>query len=326
MKEIGGYFELEVNNLDMLHKEAYAFNTGSNCLAFLINARHIKKIRIPIYACSSIKATCKKYGLAIKEYRIDNKLRPANYLEEDMKLEPEEWLYVINYYGQLEEDYLYKLKKKYDRIIIDNVQAYFQKRIENCDCIYSARKFFGVADGAFLYTDADLKEEYEKLEYEEVRENMSHLLGRFENSAKNFFEDFRHNEERLAKADIKKMSLISKNLLKGIDYENVGRKRQDNARFLQEKLGKINELDIVVGFGAFSYPLMIKDAEKLRDRLIFKNIYLPLLWPNVLVEASEDSFEYKMADSVLNLVCDQRYDLEDMKYMCELLMGEMGDL
>ena len=86
MKEIGGYFELEVNNLDMLHKEAYAFNTGSNCLAFLINARHIKKIRIPIYACSSIKATCKKYGLAIKEYRIDNKLRPANYLEEDMKL------------------------------------------------------------------------------------------------------------------------------------------------------------------------------------------------------------------------------------------------
>ena len=71
---------------------------------------------------------------------------------------------------------------------------------------------------------------------------------------------------------------------------------------------------------------MIKDAEKLRDRLIFKNIYLPLLWPNVLVEASEESFEYKMADSVLNLVCDQRYDLEDMKYMCELLMGEMGDL
>lgn len=321
MKEIGGYFELEVNTGSFLHEDALAFNTGTNCLAFLIKQRNIRKIYLPIYACSSIKDCCKKFGLVIKEYSLDASFRPM--LKEE--LEEGAYLYIINYYGQLNKDYLNDLKKKYDRIIIDNVQAYFEIGPKNCDCIYSTRKYFGLPDGAFLYTDPSFKEAYDRLEYNEVRDNMFHLLGRFEGKASDFYEAFRANEEKLAKEEIKKMSLISMNILKGIDYENVGKKREDNFRFLDESLSAFNKLKLSVNYGAYIYPLMIDNASVIRERLIKKGIYLPLLWPNVLKEAKIDSFEYNLANSVINIACDQRYDLKDMKYICKLVMEEMGD-
>ena len=42
-------------------------------------------------------------------------------------------------------------------VIIDNVQAYFQRPIEGFDTLYSCRKYFGVPDGAVLYTDLEIE-------------------------------------------------------------------------------------------------------------------------------------------------------------------------
>lgn len=44
MKEYGGYIELDTYRLPMLHEGAIYLNCGRNCLAYLIEARKIKKI------------------------------------------------------------------------------------------------------------------------------------------------------------------------------------------------------------------------------------------------------------------------------------------
>ncbi len=60
MKEISGYFELDIYRLPMFHENSLKFNCGRNCLAYLIEKRNIKKILLPYYICDSVIDICKK--------------------------------------------------------------------------------------------------------------------------------------------------------------------------------------------------------------------------------------------------------------------------
>ena len=44
MREIGGYLELERNRNVMFHQGAIMLNSARNCLAYLIEAKGIKRI------------------------------------------------------------------------------------------------------------------------------------------------------------------------------------------------------------------------------------------------------------------------------------------
>lgn len=48
--------------------------------------------------------------------------------------------------------------EKYSNLIVDNVQAFYTPPIKGLDTIYTCRKFFGVPDEAYLYTDCILTE------------------------------------------------------------------------------------------------------------------------------------------------------------------------
>ena len=153
MKEIGGYLELKQYNLPMLHENAILLNCGRNALAYIIRARKIKKIYIPRFLCGCIEAVCKKEGAQVFYYSVG-----MDFLPEKMDVADESWLYLVNYYGQLSNGEIDKIVKEYKNVIVDNAQAYFQSPIKGVDTIYTCRKFFGVSDGAILYTSAALDE------------------------------------------------------------------------------------------------------------------------------------------------------------------------
>ena len=217
MKEIGGYIELDRYRLPMLHDGAIALNCGRNALAYLIKVKNIKKIKEPYFMCDSVFEVCRKYGTEMSFYHIDESFLPV-----DITLADDEWLYLMNYYGQLDQQYIKAMKNKYGRIIVDNAQAYFEMPLPNVDTLYTCRKFFGVADGAFLYTDATLNEE---LPTDESFERMHFLLGRFERTASEFYSENVANNEMFSNEPIKKMSKLTDNLLHSIDYEFVKNRR-----------------------------------------------------------------------------------------------------
>lgn len=311
MKEYGGYIELDTYRLPMLHNGAKALNCGRNCLAYLIKARNIKKLLLPYFMCDSVFDLCRKYSVELRFYHINEKFMP-----EQIQLEDDEWLYVMNYYGQLTQDYLCGLKKEYDRVIIDNAQAYFDEPIENTDTLYTCRKFFGVADGAFLYTDVNLNED---IPLDESFDRMHFLLGRYERSASEFYSEYSMNNHMFADEPIKQMSKLTENLLHGIDYTYVRQRRTQNFKAYNEMLGNINQLELREAEGAFAYPLMVSNGAALRKALQQKKIYIPTLWPNVLNETETDSTEYRMVDNILPLPCDQRYDINDIKYIADTI-------
>ncbi len=307
MREIGGYLELDTYRLPMLHDGALALNCGRNALAYLILTKNIRKICLPWFLCSSVRQVCEKYGVQIRHYRIQ-----ADFSPEDLSLEDEEWLYVVNAYGQLSSACLQQLVGQYVRVIVDNAQNYFAAPLPGVDTLYSCRKYFGVADGAFLYTDARLEK---PLPRDESFERMHFVLGRYERTASEFYAESAANNRFFAQEPIREMSRLTENLLHAIDYAAVKARRTENAALLARQLQDVNRLEVVPVEGAFMYPLLLEDAQPIRQRLQEQKIYIPTLWPNVPEDVPQHWREWDYARNILPLPCDQRYGAEQMQDM-----------
>lgn len=304
MKEIGGYMELDTYRLPMRHEGAVALNCGRNALAYLIEARNIKKICLPRFLCSSVESVCRKMGVVVRYYSVTEEFHPKV-----PEMQEDEWLYLVNYYGQLSREMLGEIIREHPKAIVDNAQHYFGEPVSGVDTIYTCRKYFGVPDGAFLYTESRLDRE---LTRDESYTRMGFVLGRYERPASEFYSQSADNNRFFAEEPVKKMSRLTENLLHGIDYEFVRRKREENFHILACALGEKNMLKVRECEGPFMYPFMSEDADRIRKKLLERKIYIPVLWPNVLTECPEDSVEYRLAKNILPLPCDQRYDGDDM--------------
>lgn len=313
--EIGGYIELERNYLPMLHENAIKLNCGRNALTYLVKARGIKRLWMPKFNCDSCAKAAQKLGCEIKYYSVGMDFKP-----QAIEAQADEWVMVINYYGQLSNEYLSELSSQYN-IIVDNAQAYFRAPLAGIDTTYTCRKFFGVADGAMLYTNAVLNEE---LPQDESFERMHFLLGRFERSASEFYAEYAANNELFYSEDIKRMSKLTENLLCGIDYERVKKKRTENFSYLHERFGSLNRLELTVPEGAFMYPLYIENGAEIRKALQAQKIYIPTLWPDVFELCSEGDTEYDMAKNILPLPVDQRYGEAEMGIMIKAIFELLG--
>lgn len=311
MKEIGGYIEFETFYSDMLYDDGIKLNCGRNGFAYLIESRNIKKVRFPKMMCDSNDKVLSNYDLNVRYYSIGSDLKM-----EDITLDEDEWLYVVNYYGQLTDEYIMSLKKKYDRIILDNAQAYFHRPVKGIDTVYTCRKFFGVADGAILYTDAKLDRQ---LPVDESFGRMNFLLGRFERTASEFYGEYAANNDMFFDEPVKRMSRLTENILHGIDYGLIERKRTENFRTYHEAFASVNKLELNIPAGAFMYPLYIENGKAIRKKLQDMKIYVPTLWPNVLENCTKSDAEYDMAENILPLPCDQRYSHNEIKYVIEAI-------
>ena len=310
MREIGGYLEFERNHGEMLHDNCIKLNSGRNCLEFVIKARLIKKMALPVFLCDCIEDICLKNGVEIRFYRIGFDFKPI-----DFKLMDGEWLYIVNYYGQLSDDYFLHLKEKYGRIIIDNAHAYFQEPIQGVDTLYTCRKFFGVTDGGVLSSITS----FEITDQDESFDRISFISGRFERTAGEFFGDSQRNEKRFYKDSIKKMSSLTENILRGIDYQFVEQRRRDNFEYVHSRLGGINRLTVSVPKGPFMYPLYIEGGSEVRKKLIDNRVYVPVLWPNVLDSCEAGSIEACLTNDIVPIPIDQRYGIQEMKFICDLI-------
>ena len=301
--EIGGYLELERFRGSLLHDRALALSSGRACLSYLIEQRNIRRILLPDLLCDVVEQVCSAHQVAVRRYRIGLDLRP----EPDLQPGSGEWLYLVNLYGQLTEEELTAAAKRFPHLIVDNAHAYFTPALPGIDTLYTCRKFLGVSDGGFLYTDAPARE----LEQDESHGRMDFVLGRFERPAGEFFAEAQRNNEVL-EITPKKMSPLTDNLLRAVDYAAVRRIRTENFNRLHEALGKWNLLSLRPTEGAYAYPLWLPDGEKIRRRLIARKIYVPALWPNVLTDTSAGSTARSLARQILPLPCDQRYGPEEM--------------
>lgn len=316
MKEIGGYIEFEHYHGTEFHAKAIKLNCSRNALAYLLRLHKIQKIYIPCFLCDSVLDVCKKECVNVEFYHVDERFLPEIPNADFSK----DWLYVVNYYGQLKNENILEISKSVKNLIIDNVQSFFKQPVSHIPTIYNCRKFFGVADGAYLYSDKRLQEDFLKdLSYDRMR----FLLGRFEKTASEFYSEYSANNHFFSDEPIKNMSVLTENIMRSIDYELVKNRRTENFEILHTALSKENRLLLEVPKGAFMYPLLIENGEEIRKKLQQRRIYIPTLWPDAIKNLNSTEKEICFAKNILPLPCDQRYGEEEMKYILKNLEEEM---
>lgn len=316
--EIGGFLELENFYGKEYYNNLYRFNTTRNAIKYVIKNKIYKKVYLPFYLCDCITNMFDECGINYQYYNIDSDFRPL--INFDIK--NDEVLLIVNYFGMYSNEEILSYSNLCN-IIVDNTQAFFQKPIKDVDIVYNCRKFFGVPDGAYLNTDID-SYKYECLEYDMSNFRMEHILGRYEKSAQEYYSYFKKNDELLSKLHIRKMSRVTQNLLRGIDYFKIKEKRQSNYNYLHKFLKEINLLKNNEFNNLFMYPLMVNNGEEIRRELINNKIYIPVLWPNVLKKMPVESIEYKFANDIVLIPIDQRYDIKEMEIILNYIFKTEG--
>ncbi len=314
MNAIGGYFELELLKKGEYHKKALRLNTGRNAFEYILKAKKYKKVYLPYFTCDVMLEPIKKLKLDYEFYTINENFIPNFYYQ---KIKVNEVFVYNNYFGICDPK-VEEVVKKCRNIIIDNSQAFYSKPLKKIDTFYSPRKFFGLADGAYLYTDKFLDK---ILEQDESLSRMEHLLGRIEKGAEAYYEIFQENDRVLENKPIKKMSNLTHRLLSGIDYEEVKRKRIENFHYLHRKLKDSNQLNIDLNKDSVPmvYPYLIDNGRELKKKLIQNRIFVATYWPNVKDWAIEKSVELNLYNNLISLPIDQRYGEEEMNQIISLI-------
>ncbi len=313
-KEIGGYFGLELNpEKKEYHPDALKLNSGRYSLQYIFQTKRYKKIYLPAYICDSVLQPIKKEGLSYEFYSINECFEPIF----DKPIKDDECFMYVNYFG-INNKNVKNLISRYKNLIIDNTQAFFALPCKGVDTFYSTSKFFGVADGAYLYTDNT--DRLIHLERDTSFDRMFHLLKRIDISASDGYDLFLKNGEYFDNCGLKSMSKLTEAILGSINYEKCRDIRNSNFSFLHKELSKHNGLNIDVGKlnGPMIYPFL-NDKASLKEKLIENKIYVATYWKEVRDRVSEYSFEDNLVNCLIPLPIDQRYNLEDMKYIVKFI-------
>lgn len=313
MNAFGGYLELErFAEKKYPHNQCIKMSSARNCLRYLICALELKKIYLPYLLCDAMEDVCKKEGIEIQYYHVNGQFMPL--FDEDVL--DNERIVIVNYYGVLRDVDINQIVARYKNVIIDSTHAFFRDYDGSVCAIYNCRKYFGVPDGAFLACDKDFSLD---VQVGKSGNRMKHLVGRFEYGPDDYYLDFKGAEESFYKEGMMGMSRLTENLLRAIDYEEVMEKRRKNMKYVHYRLSAYNRLKLDGDNEIdFMYPLWVDNAEELRKGLLKSRVFTPLLWPNV-IKYGKGMLEYDMAMSIVPIPIDQRYELKDMKKICDFI-------
>jgi len=314
MNKIGGYFELDLRKGAEYHQGAIRLNSGRNAFEYILLAKKYKKVYLPSYICEVMLEPIDKLNLAYEFYNINEQLEPVfnyNRIGED-----ETFLYT-NYFG-IKGQLLKKLSIECRNLIIDNSQAFFESPIPQIDTFYSPRKFFGVPDGAYLFTNQLLKIQ---LLHDKSFSRFSHLIKRIDEGAEEGYDDFKTNDTSLNGQPIKKMSKLTQALLCNIDYSKAIKIRKRNFQFLHEHLQYSNELILneVYDYKPMVYPYLTAKGNILKQKLIQNKIFIATYWSNSENWGNKNLYEEYLFQNLLPIPIDQRYTIKAIKTVLELI-------
>jgi hypothetical protein len=316
MMAFGGFLPLEIPRAasEPYHATAVALASGRACWHAVLRACKPRRVLLPFYICDAVLEPLTAMGTPFEFYTIDESFRPAAAIEPDAG----ELMLVVNYFGVMAAFVDACVHRRADRVVVDDTQAFFRRGRTDVWSFNSARKFFGVPDGGFLYGPAaDLGD----LPPSDVGD-CDHLVTRLAGDDAEAWEQFKRHEARIG-IGLKAMSAISERLLAAVDMAGARYRREVNFQRLQSHLGESNTIDLSLDDVACHSPMcypFLPSADVDRSALARLGLFVPALWPEIAGRAG-GGFEWERlaARRLLPLPIDHRYGPDDMDTLAERL-------
>ena len=318
--EIGSFIELQFpKGLEYYsgNENIARLNSGRAAIYHAARVLDCDTVWLPYYQCDTVREFLKRKGINIKYYHIDQWLDPKGIEQRE-----NEAVVFVNYYGVMSQARMAALAICYDNVIIDNSQAFFCKPLNGCMNVYSARKFVGVPDGAYVIGKSAEKyvEEYGRCYSSDTS---LFLLQRQEYGCEGkTYESRMINEHRIDNEDIMQMSGLTKAILDGTDYEFIKTKRKSNFSIACNLFDSINciepQLHMDKDTVPMVYPLVVED-DNLLDKLLQNKHFQGHWWSYLLDEVDKDSFEYWLSRYIIPITIDQRYGEKELRHIRTLI-------
>ena len=341
--EIGSEFETDEsliggskNNIVFLDDKNIFMFSGRTCIDYIlkdikISYKDVKKAYLPRYCCQSMIHPFVDNDIECKFYSLNDDLTKA---ELDNVDDCQIILIMGNYFGFNHNLYDYKQLKKIQskgKIVIEDCthSLFSEQRYENSDYRFaSIRKWLPVVSGAicmkkdnFLYHPNLGKPDKRmlKLKQEAMCEKKSYINNETlcKESYLKKFEYF--NEYLVSNYKLYGIDDYSKEIIKTFDFDALKKQRIKNAKFLIDAINNIDSTLLVYkqlqkDDCPLFVPIKTKHRDKLKKALIHERIYCPSHWPKPSIKENHNLY-----DTELSLVCDQRYDIEDMNRIIECI-------
>lgn len=323
--EIGSFIELQMPNGMEYYKgncieemEIARLNTGRAAIFHAVTVAQCETIWLPYYQCETVMEFLIQKGIKCKFYHIDSYFNPI-----DLQPQDNEVVLLVNYYGIMSRNRMRRFVDRFKNVIIDNSQAFFADPIENCLNVYSARKFVGVPDGAYII-GKDALVGVDKYEQGYSSDTALFMLQRIEYGCEGrAYISRTENEERIDTEDCKRMSKLTQYLLDGTDYGVIKRKRRENFEIAHDLFGKINKINPTTFYDnscvPMVYPLVVED-DGLLDRLLKAKHFQGHWWKWVEENPEANRFEKWISRYMIPVTIDQRYGKEELVYLWEKII------
>jgi hypothetical protein len=316
VRAVGGFFELETGCGGVLwHRGSVALTSGRACLRAILELTRPARVFVPFYICDAALEPLRLLGIPFEFYGLTPSLDPA----------AEAWpadagVLYVNYFDMKSEGADRLTAALGPRAIVDDTQAFFRRGRAAGWSFNSARKFFGVPDGAYMYgpRTGDLR----PAEANDGAQS-AHLTSRLAGSQELAYQQYVNAEAQIS-ADVRLPSRAASRLLDVLPYDQVRTARRRNFAQLHERLSGMNTLGMDLTLDAdaapFCYPFL-PSRPSLHQALWQRRIFVPRLWPEVGSRPGKPfAWERDLAARLLPLPIDHRYGRDDMTRVTDAVL------
>lgn len=312
---------------------AYTFSGRTAMSVVLQNLTGIKKALLPSYCCDSMIEPFRALNIKFEFYDVfwANGLQINLSIDDDVDL-----LLWCNYFGfkQRMPD-LTRFISRGGIVVEDITHSYFSCNPYNLQSHYlvaSVRKWLPLICGGYCASlvgnlnykpTIEVPSDYEETKVLAMKQKAEYLNCGDKKIKENYLQNYSQSNRWLADHYFGlKIDPQSKKYLTLMDASGLVKRRLKNASAIYECLKIQKNILPMFCESEMDCPLFVPvlftskaERDKVRQRLIDEMIYCPIHWPK------PDGCCSNLYDLELSLVCDQRYDENDMRRMMQIVCG-----
>lgn len=332
---IGGEFELMTVPDKVTRIERY-YNYSSGRAALYQILMSIKlttcKVWLPDWLCESMIDAVRRTGIDYGFYSLGNDLsmNVEEFVKRNRPISENNAIILVNYFGLVDVELTIKQLRGvgvHSIVIEDDVQALFSfldNKPHAADYRFtSLRKSIAAPDGGLVCTKRAMPEVNRCNTFAPFKLRGALLKGGVfgETSDKSYLECFEEGERLIEENYDSLMSPESPCVFVETNFAEAAQTRRQNAQYLVSEIQRLGiepilplQNDCVPLF----VPIVIDSRDDLRRTLRQHAIFCPVHWPlrDDMTHLEKGVF---MAEHELSLVIDQRYSLEDMRCIVEII-------
>ena len=352
-REFGSEYWIDKNipNMDSLTKHTSIFEeneillaSGRACLSLLLDQIENlpKTVLLPSYTCDSVAGPFLTRGVKRIYYGTDRLMQPNLLdIERAVKNGPVIFIHMGHFGFDTNaplKDLMPVLSESGSIIIEDITHTLFNTEhpLPSHCRIASIRKWLGLPSGGVIFPgvfESSLREpdfdfsDFFELRLKAMNYKREHIEDKNDDSLKDkYLSLFSRAEDKLTADDrAYRMDKTSQNILAGADFEDLKKRRRENYLALLKGFSNIEKITPV--FTALPdhvcplfFPTFVDMSNRNYQKLFAqRGLYTAIHWPKNEDDTHSCSDLDYIQTHILSIPCDQRYSLQDMNTLLEII-------